>query len=719
MLLYKVASFVVIDFENGVDYISFSVFDFSALKNGTEYSFVNDQFQVNDYTDVTLIKDKSGTAYTEATLDAFIATIKVISDPSGGGLPIGGTTGQILAKIDGTDYNAEWIDNLLDEVNPICKLGENISKGQAVYISGADGTNKIIKKASNATELTSSKTFGLLSASGVTNNKIRVITLGYLSGLDTSLANEGDPVWLGVNGDLIYGYANKPHAPEHLVFIGFVVRKNNVNGQIYVRVQNGFELNEIHDVKIESPANKNTLFYNSSNSLWENRLIGITDVTNLESALSGKVDGSGTTNFVPKFTASGTIGNSLIYDNGTNVGIGTTNAWFPASGRTVLSINGSGSSLLEFQKGGVLTSYIYSSDSLFEFSGGDSAPLTFLTSNSERMRITAGGYIGIGTSITNSKLHVHHNSGIRVSADSNIDYRGLSFGAQNNDSTEYSFIKWCPNNGEFKISANISGFGGFMSFYSNELEAMRITAEGNVGIGITSPFSKLHVFGRATIEGDFEILAGGSLSLTGALIDQAFTGGNPNQVLTSNSVGTIWSDLKTVNGNSLIGSGDVTVTALSTVKKVATITDLGTLIELTTTNSISGSVLIPANTIPSNCLIDLSWMTNRPVAGATTTTCRVYVNTSNSLIGATLLATGQITSASITGRHIRQLSVNGSNWKIATATAILTSDLSYSSAALTSFTLATNQDLYLIFAMQNANTTAKSQLSFASFISYE
>lgn len=288
MLLYKVASFVVIDFENGVDYISFSVFDFSALKNGTEYSFVNDQFQVNDYTDVTFIKDKSGTAYTEATLDAFISTIKVIDDPNIGNLPAGGTTGQILAKIDGTDYNAEWIDNLLDEVNPVCKLGENISKGQAVYISGADGTNKVIKKASNATELTSSKTFGLLSASGVTNDKIRVITTGYLSGLNTSSANEGDPVWLGVNGNLIYGIANKPHAPAHLVFIGFVVRKNNVNGQIYVRVQNGFELDELHDVKIQSPANKNTIFYNSSNSLWENRLIGIADVTDLESALSGK-----------------------------------------------------------------------------------------------------------------------------------------------------------------------------------------------------------------------------------------------------------------------------------------------------------------------------------------------------------------------------------------------------------------------------------------------
>jgi hypothetical protein len=39
---------------------------------------------------------------------------------------------------------------------------------------------------------------------------------------------------------------------------------------------------------------------------------------------NGKISGTGTTNYVSKFTASGTIGNSLVYDNGTNVGIGTT-----------------------------------------------------------------------------------------------------------------------------------------------------------------------------------------------------------------------------------------------------------------------------------------------------------------------------------------------------------------------------------------------------------
>ena len=42
---------------------------------------------------------------------------------------------------------------------------------------------------------------------------------------------------------------------------------------MYVRVQNGYELNEIHDVKIATPLNNQGIFYTTSNSLWENKTI--------------------------------------------------------------------------------------------------------------------------------------------------------------------------------------------------------------------------------------------------------------------------------------------------------------------------------------------------------------------------------------------------------------------------------------------------------------
>lgn len=43
-----------------------------------------------------------------------------------------------------------------------------------------------------------------------------------------------------------------------------------------------------------------------------------------QNVLTNPVTGTGTTNYVPKFTGTSTIGNSLVYDDGTYVGIGTT-----------------------------------------------------------------------------------------------------------------------------------------------------------------------------------------------------------------------------------------------------------------------------------------------------------------------------------------------------------------------------------------------------------
>ena len=150
------------------------------------------------------------------------------------------------------------------------KAGEAMTKGQAVYVSSAAGTNMIVSKASNVTEATSSKTMGLIIETLALNGQGTVITEGLLAGLNTSSATAGDPVWLGTNGNLIYGLVNKPAAPAHLVFIGIVTRANVSNGEIFVRVQNGFELQELHNVSITSVAGGNQLEYDSSTSLWKN-----------------------------------------------------------------------------------------------------------------------------------------------------------------------------------------------------------------------------------------------------------------------------------------------------------------------------------------------------------------------------------------------------------------------------------------------------------------
>jgi len=152
-------------------------------------------------------------------------------------------------------------------VKHLVKAGVALTKGEAVYVTGStgnDGTNMIVGKASNAQESTSSKTLGLIATSLAVNGQGYVITEGLLAGLNTNSANPGDPVWLGVDGNLIYGLSNKPVAPDHLVFIGIVTRKQQNNGEIFVKVQNGFELEEIHNLVLTNKTNGDMIKWNGS-----------------------------------------------------------------------------------------------------------------------------------------------------------------------------------------------------------------------------------------------------------------------------------------------------------------------------------------------------------------------------------------------------------------------------------------------------------------------
>jgi hypothetical protein len=245
--------------------------------------------------------------------------------PAGPGIAEGGTAGQILAKVDGTDYNTQWIDNYANWTSQLkheVKLGEAIAKGQAVYVSSADGTNMIVSKASNASEATSSKTMGLLETGGSTNAKVKVITEGLLSGLDTTAAiTAGVPVWLGTSGNLIYGLVNKPVAPAHLVSIGVVTRVNANNGEIFVKPQNGFELNEIHDVLINGVTAGEVIQRTASN-LWENKTLAEAGISAVGHAHAASDVTSGT--FDIARIPTGTTGSTVALGNHTHAGYVTT-----------------------------------------------------------------------------------------------------------------------------------------------------------------------------------------------------------------------------------------------------------------------------------------------------------------------------------------------------------------------------------------------------------
>jgi hypothetical protein len=157
-----------------------------------------------------------------------------------------------------------------EDLATLCYNGtvSTIAKGKVVYIAGAQGQRISVALADNSSDTTSSKTFGMVAESFPSGDEKFVITQGILKGIDTNAYAPGTILWLGTNGDVT---STKPVAPAHLVFVGVVLKQNSTSGEIYVKPQNGYELDELHDILITTPVADNSLLqYDSATSLWKN-----------------------------------------------------------------------------------------------------------------------------------------------------------------------------------------------------------------------------------------------------------------------------------------------------------------------------------------------------------------------------------------------------------------------------------------------------------------
>jgi hypothetical protein len=151
-----------------------------------------------------------------------------------------------------------------------------INRGQPVYAFGATGDRMTVKLANNTSEATSAKTVGLVFSTSIApNQKGYIITQGVIDGINTNAYSAGDTLYVGNSAGALTNV--KPYAPNHYTRIGIVERANAGNGQIYVFVQNGAELEELSDVDIVTtpPVNNDFLVYTTGvNNLWKNRSLG-------------------------------------------------------------------------------------------------------------------------------------------------------------------------------------------------------------------------------------------------------------------------------------------------------------------------------------------------------------------------------------------------------------------------------------------------------------
>ena len=143
--------------------------------------------------------------------------------------------------------------------------GSQIAKGKVVYINGATGQRPTIALADADSEGASSGTFGV-TAEAIDNNDTGFVFIsGYIKGINTNTIAPGSALWLDtVPGNFT---TTKRVAPVHTVLVGYAVTQAT-NGTIFVKIANGQELGELHDVDVTSPVNGSLLRYNSTSAIW-------------------------------------------------------------------------------------------------------------------------------------------------------------------------------------------------------------------------------------------------------------------------------------------------------------------------------------------------------------------------------------------------------------------------------------------------------------------
>jgi len=223
------------------------------------------------------------------------------------------------------------------------KTGSTIPKMSVVYINGGQGDQPTVSLAIANGESASSKTYGVTQEAISDMSLGKVVVLGALTGLDTDQFNPTSPhgningttLWLSptVSGGLT---TTKPYAPNHMVAVGTVVRTHQNEGVIEVRIQNGFELEELHNVATTGATNGQFLQYNTSSGLWIPSSSG--NFTNLNvNGTSVSVSGhTHTTTDISNFN-SGVSGLLPV----TNIVGGTNISVVPSGSSFTVSVSGS------------------------------------------------------------------------------------------------------------------------------------------------------------------------------------------------------------------------------------------------------------------------------------------------------------------------------------------------------------------------------------------
>ena len=169
----------------------------------------------------------------------------------------------------------------------INQTGFTIDKGMVVRITGSNNSSDVprITTASYESDNVSANTLGIATQQITNGSQGFVITEGILLGIDTSLYNSGQLLFLGASGAIT---GSAPQAPLHTVRLGQVIRQQSNQGSMHVRIDNGYELGEMHDMIDTTTTSSYGDLLVKSGSVWVNskQLTGSYGVTGSISATS-------------------------------------------------------------------------------------------------------------------------------------------------------------------------------------------------------------------------------------------------------------------------------------------------------------------------------------------------------------------------------------------------------------------------------------------------
>lgn len=201
-----------------------------------------------------------------------------------------------------------------------------ISNGQLVMYKTSQGGHILFEPA-NFAQLSANPDLiiGVATQDIALNDFGYITTFGEVNTLNTSSFSDGNTLYFGSGNVLqntvptgsyfIVGRVNRSHATQGIIFVKpYFVDSNlesKLNKQNNLTLDDGTKYPTVNAVVggLISKLDKGTYTGTASD---------------LKSLIDTKISGTGTANYVSKFTATGTIANSIVYDDGTSVGIGTT-----------------------------------------------------------------------------------------------------------------------------------------------------------------------------------------------------------------------------------------------------------------------------------------------------------------------------------------------------------------------------------------------------------